>query len=478
MRLGLKRACLLAVSIFLLGAASSLYAVDCSKKHLSSHPQEILECYIHLPEALTSRWHLQKRVDTGNVLIETYLLTSQQWPKNITLPQHADLWQHELILYIPKVVKQHTAMLVVSGGTRHALQQRVSPTAKEDIVVANIAIQTQSIIAILNDVPNQYLYFEDGVPRKEDGLVAYTWKQFLNNPDENMYWPAHLPMTKAVTAAMDAMQSISREHGLVTDQFVVAGGTKRGWATWLSALADDRIVAIIPMVIDILNMQANIEYIHECYQGWPDALKDYVQQGVIELRGTPAFNQLVEMHDPLRYLDCEDCGRFKRRLSIPKYIISASGDDFFSAGSLELYFDKLPCVNHIRVIPNSGHAINKAIAVNAMASYYRMILLKRALPTLAWRRDESGELRTVTTSAVPMSAILWVAEAVTPDFRYLEGKGPHYIARTLSGVCSQNRCEYKVPPIHTDKVWHASFVEFRFHAEQDIMLTTPVFVTR
>ena len=95
--------------------------------------------------------------------------------------------------------------------------------------------------------------------RTEDALIAYTWDKFLRTGDSR--WPARLPMTKAAVRAMDTVTAFcgSPEGGKIkVDGFVVAGGSKRGWTTWTTAAVDKRVVAIIPCVIDLLNIEPSM----------------------------------------------------------------------------------------------------------------------------------------------------------------------------------------------------------------------------
>jgi PhoPQ-activated pathogenicity-related protein len=89
-------------------------------------------------------------------------------------------------------------------------------------------------------VPNQTLVFDgDGQERKEDDLIAFTWARYLKTGDER--WPARLPMTKAAVRAMDAATAVlaSADGGSAkVDQFVVAGGSKRGWTAWTTAIGN------------------------------------------------------------------------------------------------------------------------------------------------------------------------------------------------------------------------------------------------
>ena len=102
--------------------------------------------------------------------------------------------------------------------------------------------------------------------------------------------------------------------------FAVSGGSKRGWTTWLTATADPRVIAIAPIVIDMLNLQDVFIHQWESYGYWEEAAQDYVNAGIMNWLGTPQMDALQEIIDPYRY---------RQRLTMPKYLVSSTGDQFF-----------------------------------------------------------------------------------------------------------------------------------------------------
>ena len=131
--------------------------------------------------------------------------------------------------------------------------------------------------------------------RREDEIIAYTFDKHLNGGEDN--WPLLLPMVKSAVRAMDAVQEfLPVKTGLDIEDFVVTGGSKRGWTTWLTAAYDDflenpadhRVKAIVPMVIDVLNIDEQMVHHKAAYEGvtehmygdYAEAMKPYVEYDI------------------------------------------------------------------------------------------------------------------------------------------------------------------------------------------------------
>ncbi len=471
---------LMVINLVFVGSQNS-FAAACDQQVLIQNPQRVLGCYLAEKENIPSpAWVLQSSNNDPQkkISINTYLLTSQIWPKD----GHGTPWQHTLVIYKPDTISSDQALLLVNGGTRYP-QAKDNP-APAQLDFARIATETHTVVVDLQDVPNQYLTFPDSanIPRKEDGIVAYSWNRFMDDPDNNTAWPLHLPMAKAVVKAMDATQAILAKENITVNHFVIAGASKRGWATWLTALADARVNAIVPIVIDILNTQKNIDHIYKSYgNNWPmPAFYDYVQQNIPARLTTPAFAKLMQIEDPLAYLKGKESDSYKSRLSIPKYIISAGQDDFFVPDSLALYVADLPGETEIRIFPNEGHYINLKQAVEpALLSYYRTIVQHEIRPSLTWVSNTQEQLQKVVTSTQPEKIQLW--EIINPearDFRKFSAKLTPKSQTIENGHCTDNGCEYSVKLEPLDKGWETVFVEATFKKTngEEFILTTPAFV--
>jgi len=466
--------------VLMIMSTHALAKTNCNKDVNTNKTSQALAQYILESENIARPWVFKtKQYDYARkISIETFDLASQFWPK-VAMSPHGILWKHTLVIYRPDTVTTTQALLFINGGTRLAnLGGDTRPSSLLDF--ARLAEETHSIVVNLQDIPNQYLLFDDGIPRKEDRIVAYTWNRYMDNPDEGMYWPIHLPMTKAVIKAMDAVQAIVAKNSITVNSFVVAGASKRGLTTWLAALSDKRINAIVPIVIDILNTQENLHHIYTSYNNsWPPAFHQYIEEKIPDRIHTIEFCKLMNIEDPLSYLTGPQGDFYKKRLSIPKYIISASGDDFFVPDSLNLYLDKLPGETHVRVLPNQAHYVDMRIIEGSLLAFYKMIINQIPRPSLKWVMNENNTLLNVTVDKKPSSVTLWEAENPDRrDFRF----AAHitYSAKTLKGNCVDNHCQYSVtmkPPL---KGWKASFVEIVFPESHDepLVLTTSTYIVK
>src|SRR5262249_10139535 len=146
-----------------------------------------------------------------------------------------------LVVVPPKATPKATMLLWNTGG-------KPSPTS---IALAfDLAGKIKAPVAFLYGIPNQPLLGN----KKEDALIAETFVRYLKTGDAS--WPLLFPMAKSLARAMDALQEFARQEWKAeVRSFVVTGGSKRGWTTWLTAVADPRVKAIAPLVIDTLNMK-------------------------------------------------------------------------------------------------------------------------------------------------------------------------------------------------------------------------------
>jgi PhoPQ-activated pathogenicity-related protein len=344
-------------------------------------------------------------------------MTSQQWrsPAEVDRP----LWTHFLTIIRPLQVRHRTGLLVLSGGANGK-----APPSAANAFLAALAVRTGSVVSELRNVPNEPLTFVgETTPRSEDGIIAYSWDRYFRTGDAS--WPAQLPMTKSAVRAMDTISAFCASAaggGVAIDTFVVEGASKRGWTAWLTAAVDKRVVAIIPVVADLLNLESAFAHQHAVYGFWAPALHDYESIGIMRWMGTPQMDALARMVDPYAYRD---------RLTPPKFILNSAGDQFFLPDSSRFYLAGLPGPTYLRYVPNTNHSLRDSDASVSAAAFYEAFLSRIPMPDYAWRFEPDGSIR-FETRTKPSAVILWQAHnPKARDFR-LETIGPAYTAAVLS----------------------------------------------
>ena len=115
-----------------------------------------------------------------------------------------------------------------------------------------MAVENKMVAATLWQVPNQPIVFAQDPQhqeRSEDAAVAFTWLEYIFHKDRDDF-VLFFPMVKSVHSALTAIQQYTEQiHHVSLQQFVVCGASKRGWTTWLEGATDDRVVAIVPIVM-------------------------------------------------------------------------------------------------------------------------------------------------------------------------------------------------------------------------------------
>ncbi len=273
------------ISLFLL-LGFLISTLTCAQNKVS--PQTALKSYIDAKDK-SYQWVLKDSTTLGTVKAYHLLLTSQKWREYT--------WRHQLTVFVPSTTQYDGALLFITGGSNKAEQPNWSTADQLWAPLAGIAEKNKGIVALIKQVPNQPLYGT----MTEDELISHTLHQFKG--DKDYTWPLLFPMVKSAVKAMDAVQEFSKQKVKHTvNNFVVTGASKRGWTTWLSAAIDDqRVKAIAPMVIDMLNMPATLDYQFKTYGEYSVQIEDYVKLGIPQNTDTEEGKAITAMIDPYSY---------------------------------------------------------------------------------------------------------------------------------------------------------------------------------
>jgi PhoPQ-activated pathogenicity-related protein len=212
---------------------------------------------------------------------------------------------------------------------------------------------------------------------------------------------------------MDASSAAAAsEWGSPLERFTVTGGSKRGWATWLTAAVEPRVTAIAPIVIDALNMRLHFPHQTEVWGAPSEAIRPYTDLHLTDILGSDAGEPLRQIVDPYSY---------RTALTQPKLIVLATNDEYFPLDSANLYWDGLPAPKYLLYVPNEPHEISHmAPFVRGLRALHAATDRGPPLPRLEWEyRWEDSELTLCVRSAQPgaLRLRLWRARSDDRDFR-------------------------------------------------------------
>ncbi len=349
---------------------------------------------------------------------QTLLVTSQTW--------RGVAWSHELDVVFPAApVSRGPMLLWVGGGTSlevpaadGALQQPPRGVGW----LADLVAATGLPAAKVRQVPFQPMF--GGM--MEDDLVAHSFVEFVRSGDPD--WPLLLPMTRAVAAAMDVAGDMAGRAGFGIDGFVLGGASKRGWASWLAAAADSRVVGLIPAVIDMLRLERHVPLQLATFGGrMSEMLDDYTSRGIEQILVTKRGRELVDVVDPWSH---------RAVLQQPKIVALGTNDPYWPLGALDLYRDGLLGTTAIAYSPNAGHGIPRDRLTGLLAALLLHTAGRCPLPTLRWSFESlpAGIFARLACDELPAEIVAWHACADGPDFRLARWTPlPHHVDRDPDG---------------------------------------------
>jgi len=370
--------------------AISVVAAVAALAGLVAQARADLKSFLAKPEP-AYKWEKRDQKSLSNGTFYDLHLVSQTW--------QGRPWEHRLMVFKPAHLEHpEFCSLLNTGGNG----------SNGDIALGmQVANGTGCMAAILFNIPNQPLY-----DKTEDALVVYTWQKYLETGDDS--WPLHFPMAKSVIKAMDAIQEFAKSESLpAVDSFMVYGASKRGWTTWLvGASRDPRVKAIAPMVIDTLNVAAQIPHQLQAYGKASEQVADYTNAGMLTALNSPQGRKLMELEDPYSYRDI---------LTLPKLLVLGTNDQYWAQDALNIYWDGLKGPKWVSYTPNSGHGLENKVHVFATATaFIRMVAEHGKWPKLHWSYTptaDGGQQIHVTSDTPIVSARLFHNSAATQDFR-------------------------------------------------------------
>lgn len=393
-------------------------------------PQDLID-YVNTPDP-AFEWH-DTNYTWSNDLYSGYTLnlTSQTWltPEDFDGP-NGYVWSHQLVCIVPKLLlHRRIAGIYATGGGNPAHPPK--PLDEDVLVAAVLAVESNSIVCSLFQIPNQDIKFKNDPIHKnrgEDALVGYSWLNFINHGYDKAAtkYIIMLPMAKAVSAAMTTVQQWAKKtfsHNV--ERFLIAGASKRGWTTWLAGAADKRVAGIAPIVMDMLNFSRGVAHMPQAYGGWTFAFKDYCEANITKYIDTPQLDALASVIDPLMY---------KSHLTMPKLVIDATGDEFFMPDDDYYWWGDLEGDTYRLMAQNAEHSEVTGIfeLLKGIHGFYDSVILDSKRPSLDWTMDKDGTI-TAITDTQPDQIFLWHANSTTVnqhpgnerrDFRLVVGITP------------------------------------------------------
>jgi len=233
----------------------------------------------------------------------------------------------------------------------------------------------------------------------------------------------------------------------------VAGASKRGWTSWLTAAVDPRVTAVAPMVIDVLNMQTQMEHQRASWGDVSEEIRDYSSLDIPARLGSERGRELLSIVDPYSY---------RERLTQSKLVLLSTNDRYWPLDALKLYWSGLPEPKRVLYVPNQGHGLRDVERViGAVSAVHRYSASGRPLPKLAWTSTHTTDVLTfdIKVDRPVRRVLIWSTHGPTRDLRE---------AHWSSQKCKRTGDGYACVVDRARGGYTAAFAEAAFTDEDDL----------
>lgn len=312
---------------------------------------------------------------TGLISIETGVFEPFVW-QNLQ-------WRNHMLVVRPPSVQSRVAVIFITGNYGYS---------QEELAMFRLlALQNRAYVAILFDVPNQPLF--NG--KKEDWLVSYTFSKFLETGDPT--WPALVPMVRSTITSMNLLEDYAARRGDKIEGFILTGGSKRGWTSWLTAAMDDRVEGIVPIAYDTLNLAEQMEHQLDFWGRFSQSIREYVENGILDDLVDPKKKELLQLVDPYTY---------RESLTIPKLIVVGTNDPYWPIDAANLYISGLLGYSAMVYAPNAGHGAEVYRVTQSITAMLGHLNTGLALPSVEATYIEDAEVTKIKATVYSRDAEL------------------------------------------------------------------------
>ncbi len=309
-------------------------------------------------------------------------------------------WTHTMIYLEPQPPRSNLALLTAGGFGPN-------PNATFRYIV-RFSLASGVPVAIITKVPNTPPGMDESL------LLALSNVRALKTGDLRL--SLLYPMAQAYIKAASLVEKLAPHP---PSGFVISGGSKRGWTTWIVARHDPRVVALIPRSFNVADIALVKEAQLDAYgelRGGSKFFRSAAGEG--NLTSLPGYHGFLQEYNPVSWIN-----EVKDK---PILVIMGTNDELFPPGLEATYIHLHPNI-HVAYLPNASHTGVHGLEETwaTIFSFIKHIEEERPWPEVGIDVERIGNVLAVNASAqgAPDSLMLVYAEPSRVGERYADYTG-------------------------------------------------------